>query len=187
MLLQTAKTIGDRLHVAHERAMVGLRRLPLASIIVFGVAIAWLAGAGWWNYIRPQEFDLKSYERYREQLADCRELSTSEARYDCVAQALIGRDQTNFGKTIVVFLPSLSLIMGYYLWREVQAGRREREHARLAEQLARRQVSKFRQEMRKELADATAHNANENTMHEHAHGPHAALLNHVRPVPPRHP
>jgi hypothetical protein len=184
MLLQTARTIGDGLHAAHHRAMAGLRLIPLASIIVFGVAIAWLIGAGWWNYVRPQEFDLKSYERYQEQLAECRELKTSEARYDCVAQALIGRDQINFGRTIVVFLPSFALIMGYYLWREIQAGRREREHARLAEQHARQQVSKFRQEMREERAAVAAHGLNENTMGRHVHGPHAALLNHVRSGPP---
>ena len=185
MLLQTAKTIGDGLHAAHLHALARLRRIPLTSIIVFAVAIAWLIGAGWWNYIRPQEFDLKGYERYQEDLAACRELKTSEARYDCVAQALIGRDQINFGKTIVVFLPSFALIMGYYLWREIRASRREREHARLAEQRARSQVSKFRQEMRAERAAAAAKGKFDDTVvSDHSHGPHAVVFDRARSGPP---
>ena len=189
MLLQTAKTIGNGLHAAHIRAITGIRRIPLTPIILYGAAIAWLLAAGWWNYVRPQEFDLKSYERYQEQLAECRELNTSEARYNCVAQALISRDQINFGKGMLVFLPSIALVMGYYLWREVQTGRREREHARLAEQHAHQQVSKFRQEMRKERAAAMAVEKahNENEADDHPHGPHAALLNHLRSKPPSKP
>jgi len=183
MVFQTAKAIGNGFHAARVRVLAGLRQLPLAPIVLFGAAVIWLIAAGWWNYIRPQEFDLKSYERYQEQLVQCRELKTSEARYDCVAQALISRDQTNFGKTVVVFLPSFTLIVGYYLWREIRASRREREHARLAELRAHQQVSKYRQDMRNERAAAEkAHN--ENTINERAHGPHAALLNHVRSGPP---
>ena len=74
MWLQTARTISDRLHAAHDRAIAGLRRIPIRSILVFATAIAWLVGAGWWNYVRTQEYDFKSYERYQEQLAECREL-----------------------------------------------------------------------------------------------------------------
>lgn len=186
MVFQTAKDISDNFHAAAARAIASLRLLPLAPMVLFSTAAIWLIGAGWWNYIRPQEFDLNRYERYQEQLAECREMKTSEARYDCVAQALIGRDQTNFGTTMIVFLPPFALFMSYFLWREIQTNRREREHARLAEQRARAQVSKFRQDMRNERAAAEkAHN--ENTLDEHAHGPHAALLNHVRSgSPPKH-
>lgn len=126
------------------------------TALVFFVAAVWLAYGSWLNYIRPQEFDLKAYERYQEQVTQCRALRTSEARYDCVAQSLIGRDRVNFGTAMVVFLPPLLLILGHYVWMEVRANMREREHARHAEEVARQQLSRFRRELREERAAALA-------------------------------
>jgi len=159
MLLQATRTIGDGIRALHglgRRAMARLQRVPLAATLTFAVALAWLVAAGWWNYIRPHDFDAKAYARYQEEVAKCRELKTSEGRYDCVVQAMIHRDQVNFGTAMFVFLPPILLIFGHYLWREVRANMREREHARLAEERSRRQLSKMRQDMMEERAAAKA-------------------------------
>lgn len=159
MLLQATRTIGDGIRALHElgrRAIARLQRIPLAATLTFAVALAWLVAAGWWNYVRPQDFDAKAYERYQEEVAKCRELKTSEARYDCVVQSMIHRDQVNFGTAMFVFLPPIFLIFGHYLWREIRTNMREREHARRAEQRSRRQLSKLRQDMMEERAAAKA-------------------------------
>ena len=153
MLTRAATIIGGGF-----RALCGLgphtaRTAPLAAL-TFALALAWLMGAGWWNYVRPHEFDAKAYDRYREEVANCRELGTSEARYDCVAQAMIRRDRVNFGTAMLVFLPPILLVLGHYIWREVGANLREREHARLAEQHSRRHLSRFRREMMEARAAA---------------------------------
>jgi hypothetical protein len=141
MLLQATRTIGDGIRALHElgrRAIARLQRVPLGAVLTFTVALAWLLAAGWWNYMRPQDFDAKAYARYQEQVAQCRELKTSEGRYDCVVQSMIHRDQANFGTAMFVFLPPILLIFGHYLWREIRASMREREHARRAEERSRR-------------------------------------------------
>jgi hypothetical protein len=157
--LHVTRTIDGTLHALRDfgaRTIVRTRRLPIGTVLVFLVAAVWLAIGSWLNYIRPQEFDLKAYERYQEQVAACRALKTSESRYDCVAQSLISQDRTNFGKAMTVFLPPLLLILGHYVWMEVCANIREREHARHAEETARRQFSRFRRDMREERAAALA-------------------------------
>jgi len=159
MWLHATKTIGGGYHAAKElglRAAVRIRRLPIITVLAFAFAALWLIVAGWSAYIRPEPFDLTAYERYQEEVAKCRELKTSESRYDCVAQALIGRDRTNFGKAMFVFLPPLLMILGHYIWLEVRANMREREHARHAEERARMQLSRLRQEMREQRAAAQA-------------------------------
>jgi hypothetical protein len=157
--LLVARTIGDVIRALREAgapAIARIHRVPPATALVFLVAALWLAVGCWIDYIRPQPFDLKAYQRYQEEVANCRELDTSEARYDCVAQTLIGRDRVNFGKAMFVFLPPLLLILGHYVWLEVQAGMREREHARHAEEMARQQLSRYRREMQAERAAALA-------------------------------
>ncbi|MGE5539165.1 MAG: hypothetical protein ACM30I_11140 [Gemmatimonas sp.] len=135
-------------------AMARIRRMPVGTIVVFAVALAWIGTSGWLTFVRPQPFDDRAYERYQEEVAMCRELRTSEARYDCVARALIGRDQQNFGRSLFVFVPPFMLLIGRYVWREVRATMREREHARLAELRSRQHLSKMRQEM---LGERAAH------------------------------
>jgi hypothetical protein len=156
MLTRATTTIGGAFRALHGRgahALVFLHRISPAAALVFALALAWLVAAGWWNYVRPRDFDAKAYERYQEEVARCRELGTSEARYDCVATAMIRRDHVNFGTAMLVFLPPLLMIFGRYIWREVRAGAREREHARLAELHARQHLSRYRREM---LADRAA-------------------------------
>jgi hypothetical protein len=184
MFAHTAKNIQLGLHEIGAHIAAGLRHVSFTSILLFVTATAWLIGAGWWNYVRPQQFDLKAYERYQDQLADCRELNTSESRYNCVAETLIGRDQTNFGRAMIVFLPPLVLLFGHYILREIRVGRREREHAALAERHAREQILKMRAEMRAERA-AAAEAAKAMIGREddrNLHGPHAALLSHGQPI-----
>ncbi|HET9149887.1 MAG TPA: hypothetical protein VFO61_05330 [Alphaproteobacteria bacterium] len=159
MRLLVARTIGDVIRTLREAgapAIARICRVPPATALVFLVAALWLAVGCWIDYARPQQFDLKAYQRYQEQVANCRTLDTSEARYDCVAQTLIGRDRMNFGTAMIVFLPPLLLILGHYVWLEVQAGMREREHARHAEEMARQQLSRYRREMQAERAAALA-------------------------------
>lgn len=159
MLAHAARTIGDgfrSLHALGGRVVASARRLHPATALVFALALGWLAATGWWNYVRPHDFDAKAYERYQEEVANCREFKTSEARYDCVAKALIRRDHVNFGTALFVFLPPLLLLFGRYIWREVRANMREREHARLAEERSRRNLSKYRREMLEERAAARA-------------------------------
>jgi signal transduction histidine kinase len=194
MLLQATRTIGDGIRALHElgrRAIARLQRVPLGAVLTFTVALAWLLAAGWWNYMRPQDFDAKAYARYQEQVAQCRELKTSEGRYDCVVQSMIHRDQANFGTAMFVFLPPILLIFGHYLWREIRASMREREHARRAEERSRRQLSKLRQEMTEERAAAQAAQALVKSAEEEhglAHGHRAHGMPHPStPRPPPHP
>jgi hypothetical protein len=159
MVLQAARAISGGFRALGElgaHAVAHLRRTPIAAVLVFCLALAWLSAAGWWSYIRPQEFDAKAYERYQEDVAACRELRTSEARYDCVAQAMISRDHANFGTAMFVFLPPIILVFGHYLWREIRSNMREREHARRAEQRSRQHLSTLRKEMIEEHAAAKA-------------------------------
>jgi hypothetical protein len=183
MIIRTADRIRISLHETGTAIVAGLRHISFVSMSLFFLAMAWLTIAGWINYIRPEPFDLKSYERYQAQIASCRELETPEARYNCVAQALIAKDQVNFGKAMIVFVPPLILIFGHYIVREVRAGRREREHARLAEKRSRDQILKMRAQMRAERAAAAAA-AKAMLGHDdedrHLHNPHAGL-NPLRP------
>jgi len=159
MLAQATRTIGDRLRafrVICAHAVAPIRGVSPAAVLTFALALAWLSATGWWNYVRPQEFDAKAFERYQEEVANCRELRTSEARYDCVVKAMIRRDHVNFGTAMLVFLPPILLVFGHYIWREVRTNMREREHARLAEQRSRQQLSRFRREMIEERAAARA-------------------------------
>jgi hypothetical protein len=55
-----------------------------------------------------------------------------------------------------VFLPPILLVFGHYVLREIRANIRDREHARLAEQRARRQLSEFRRDIIAERAAAKA-------------------------------
>jgi hypothetical protein len=177
MIARTANGIRLAIHNTGTTIVAGLRHISLASTSLFVLAIAWLLVAGWINYVQPQQFDLKAYERYQEKLADCHELFTSEARYDCVAKAMIGQDQMNFGKALTVFLPPLILVFGYYILREIRESRREREHAALAEKRSRDQILKMRAEMRAERAAAIAA-AKAMLGHEdeqHVHNPHVVL------------
>lgn len=176
MIAQTAHSIRLALHNTGTAIVAGLRHISLASVSLFVLAVAWLVIAGWFNYIRPHQFDLKAYEQYQEKLADCRELSTSEARYNCVAQAMIGQDQMNFGKALIVFGPPLILIFGHYIVREIRANRREREHARLAEKRSRDQILQMRAQMRAErAAAAAAAKAMLGREDQHVHNPHIAM------------
>jgi hypothetical protein len=157
MLTRTAVTIGSAYRTAHGlgvHALTILRRVSPATALALILALTWLLAAGWWNYVRPRDFDAKAYERYQEEVARCRELGTSEARYDCVATAMIRRDHANFGTAMLVFLPPILLVLGRYIWSEVRANAREREHARLAELHARQHVSHYRREMLAERAAA---------------------------------
>jgi hypothetical protein len=169
MLTRAAKTIGGAFRALRglgARAFAITRRVSPATALVFAAAVVWLLAAGWWNYVRPRDFDAKAYERYQEEeVARCRELTTSEARYDCVASAMIRRDHANFGTAMLVFLPPILLVFGRYLWREVRAGAREREHARLAELHARQHLSRYRREM---LADRAAAQATRALLNEEA-------------------
>lgn len=182
MLVRTAKNIQLGLHETGAYVAAVLRQISITSLLLFVMAAGWLIGAGWWNYVRPQEFDPKAYERYQEQLADCRELNTSEARYNCVAEALIGRDQMNFGKAMFVFLPPLGLLFGHYILREIRANRREREHAAMAERHAREQILKMRAELRAEREAAAARALIEQEEDKHLHGSRAAQMSDVRPT-----
>jgi hypothetical protein len=155
MLTRAARTIGGGFRGFGAQAARIRRAAPLAAL-TFALALSWLIGTGWWNYVRPHEFDAKAYEHYREEVANCRELDTSEARYDCVAQAMIRRDRVNFGTAMLVFLPPILLVFGHYVWREARATVRERERARRAEQHSRQHLSKFRSEMIGERAAAIA-------------------------------
>lgn len=159
MRLLVTRAIDDAIRTLREAGapvLARIRRVHPATALVFLVAALWLGYGCWLDYVRPQQFDLKAYQRYQEEVAKCRELDTSEARYDCVAQTLIGRDRTNFSTAMIVFLPPLLLILGHYVWLEVQAGMREREHARHAEAMAHQQLSRYRREMRAERAAALA-------------------------------
>jgi hypothetical protein len=177
MVLQAARAISDRFRALGELgayAIAHLRRTPIAAALVFCVALAWLGAAGWWNYVRPQDFDAKAYEHYQEDVAKCRELRTSEARYDCVARAMIDRDHANFGTAMFVFLPPIILVFGHYLWREIRSNMREREHARRAEERSRRQLSTLRKEMIEDHAAAKAAQAlvaDAKSQHEAHRGP----------------
>jgi hypothetical protein len=122
------------------------RRLPVGTIVFILVALAWIAASGWWTFVRSN-YDAGLALRYQAEVARCRELPTSEARYECVSRALIGRDRENFSRAIVVFIPPLVMLFGRYIWREMRASVREREHARLAEERGRRQLAEFHREM----------------------------------------
>jgi hypothetical protein len=148
-----------------DRVFAFARRVSPATALVFAAALVWLLAAGWWNYVRPRDFDANDYERYQEEVTRCRELATSEARYDCVATAMIRRDHANFGTAMLVFLPPILLVLGRYMWREIRAGAREREHARLAELHARQHLSRYRREM---LADRAAAQATRALLDEEA-------------------
>ena len=181
MLQKAANHIGARFIRVRTDAVAALRRLPLTAVLLFGLALVWMATAGWWNYVRSTPFDASAYEHFQEEVAKCRELKTSEARYNCVAEAMIGRDQANFAKSLFVFLPPLGLMFGYYIVREMRAARREREHAAMAERHAREQILKMRAKMRAERAAAeAAHAENENA--EPHHGPRGVLIDQMRPV-----
>jgi hypothetical protein len=159
MLTRAAVSIGSAYRAAHGlgvHALTIVRRVSPATALALVLALAWLLAAGWWNYVHPRDFDAKAYEHYQEEVARCRELGTSEARYDCVATAMIRRDHANFGTAMLVFLPPILLMLGRYIWREIQANAREREHARLAELHARQHVSRYRREMLAERAAARA-------------------------------
>jgi hypothetical protein len=176
MIARTANGIRVALHNAGATIVASLRHISLVSISLFVLAIAWLLIAGWINYIHPQQFDLKAYERYQDRLAVCRELESSEARYNCVAQVMIGQDQMNFGKALIVFLPPLILIFGHYILREIRTSRREREHAILAERRSRDQILKMRVQMRAErAAAAAAAKAMLGHDDQHVHNPHITM------------
>jgi hypothetical protein len=194
MLTRAAVSIGSAYRTAQGvgvHALTVIRRVSPATALALVLALAWLLAAGWWNYVRPRDFDAKAYERYREEVARCRELGTSEARYDCVATALIRRDHANFGTAMVVFLPPMLLVLGRYIWREVQANARDREHARLAELHARQHVSRYRREMLAEHAATRAARAllDEEARQRRIYDPRAAdpRMASVPPSPPAAP
>jgi hypothetical protein len=138
--------LGHAMVVASAETLARVRRLPVGPALVLLLALAWIAASGWWAFILPR-YDDTAAQRYQAEVAKCRELATSEARYDCVSRALISRDRENFGKAMLVFIPPLVAVLGRYVWRETRAAMHERERARLAEIRSRQQLAQFHREM----------------------------------------
>jgi len=140
------RALGHAVYATAAETVARARRLPVGTIVFVLVALAWIAASGWWTFVRSN-FDADAALRYQAEVAKCRELPTSEARYECVSRALIGRDRENFSRAMVVFIPPLVMLFGCYIWREMRAAVRERERARLAEERSRRQLTEFHREM----------------------------------------
>jgi hypothetical protein len=85
---------------------------------------------------------------YDKQIAKCRTLPSSEARYNCTSQIMLAKDNTSFNKTLIILSPPLALLFGYFGVTRAVTARRERIKTQRALAASRRRMDEWRAYLR---------------------------------------
>jgi TRAP-type C4-dicarboxylate transport system permease small subunit len=123
---------------------------------VMALCAGWILFAGWASVSSSQPV-YNSYASPEQQLAKCRKLSSSQARYDCTSKIMLAQESSAFNQVMIVVLPPIALLFGYFAVINFLTARRERRERQTALAASRRRMEEWRSHMRKVKADAAAH------------------------------
>lgn len=140
--------------------LIRFERRDIARWLLAVVCGGWLIGAS--SYVvtlRQTHVPLDAagaYMPYERQLAACKELRTSQAKYDCSSQLMLRRDRGLFNQILLVVLPPLALlgaVGGIVLAIRL---RQDRERQRLAREAYNAQMIAYREKLAAEEAEIAA-------------------------------
>lgn len=109
------------------------------------MASGWILGASWFVFVQPASPVPNSYFSQDSKLAKCRQLRTSEARYQCTSEAMLAKDNADFNRTfIIILLPPLALLIGYLGVTRVVITHHDRVKSRAAHIASQRRMAEWR-------------------------------------------
>jgi hypothetical protein len=140
--------------------LIRFERRDIARWLLAVVCGGWLIGAS--SYVvtlRQTHVPLDAagaYMPYERQLAACKELRTSQAKYDCTSDLMLRRDRSLFNDVLIVLAPPLALLglVGSVVF-SVRL-RRERERERMARAAYQAQMDAYREKLAAEEAEIAA-------------------------------
>lgn len=140
--------------------LLRFERRDIGRWLLAVVCGGWLIGATWHVAATRQTHipldGANAYVPYERQLAACKELRGSQAKYDCVSNLMLWRDRSLFQQILLVILPPLGLaglVSGIALALRL---RRERERQRLAREAYAAQMDAYRAKRAAEEAEIAA-------------------------------
>lgn len=108
------------------------------------IGAGWVLGATWFAFIQLSPMSQVVYEAQNAELAKCRKLLTSDARYQCTSKIMLARDNRVFNKTLIILLPPLGLLIGYWGVAAILGTRRDHRKDRIARDFSHQRMAEWR-------------------------------------------
>lgn len=109
---------------------------------VMVLCAGWMAGATWFAFVTTPVPN--SYVSQDKQIAKCRALPSSEARYNCTSKIMLAKDNGTFNQTLIIVLPALAVLFAYFGITRAITTRRERIKSQQALAASRRRMDEWR-------------------------------------------
>jgi hypothetical protein len=136
------------------RFHVGTQRIVRWSLTLLGAG--WIFCAAWFLF-QPTP----TYGNYgRQMLASCRNLPTSDSRYQCTSQLMLAKDNVVFNKTLIILLPPLFLLIGYVGVTKIITAQRDKRKSHAAIAASHQRMAEWRRHLNDIKAAAAASSAN---------------------------
>lgn len=127
------------------------RKLAKWSLTALGAV--WMLGATWFAFIQPDPMAQMLSEAKKKELAQCRRLPTSDARYQCTSKIMLAKDNRIFNQTLIILLPPLGLLIGYWGVARLVATRSDRKKSQTAHDYSQQRMAEWRSHLNKMRAD----------------------------------
>lgn len=131
---------------------------------VMVLCAGWVVGAAWFAFVQPAPAP-HPYMSQQTQIAKCRALTSSEARYNCTSQIMLAQDNATFNKTLIIILPPLAVLFAYFGVTRAIAAHRERIKSQLALAASRRRLDEWRAYLRDIKSGAATRRTEEVFLH----------------------
>jgi hypothetical protein len=131
----------------------------------------WVIGSTWFVFLQPAQLVYRSYGSQESQLAKCRDLPTSETRYQCTARLMLAKDNDVFNRTLIILLPPFAALIGYLAVMKAVATHRDRVKKREAHIASRRRLAEWRNHLNEIKAGTRQTEDVFLNAHEHPSGP----------------
>lgn len=123
------------------------RKIVKFSLIA--LSVCWVALSTWYVFVLIRPMTQVYLEQHQTELAKCRKLPTSDAKYQCTSKLMLSKDHSIFGQVLLILGPPFGLLIGYWGVGRLIA----RHHARLKSQHARDFSQQRMAEWRSHLSD----------------------------------
>lgn len=128
----------------------------LLEVVLISLCVAWVVGTAWFAF--QPETPINSYASYERQLANCKKLSSSQARYDCTSKLMLGKESTTFGKVVTILAPPLLLMIGYVSLRRLAWSWQDQTKRRAARDASQQRMTEWHNHVSKLKEEAAAAN-----------------------------